>query len=92
MNRCEDCIHFEMCNALEQNADIQTINPAMCSFFKHKKSVVYLPCKLGDTVWIVRKSSAEPFPAKFDYDDIKGLGKTVFMTKAEAMKRMGRKR
>ena len=55
-------------------------------------NVIVLPCKLGDTVWIVRKSSAEPFPARFDYDDIKGLGKTVFMTRAEAMKRMGRKR
>lgn len=50
--------------------------------------VVVLPCKIGDTVWVVSKNCAEPFSAKFRLDDIDQFGKRVFLTRAEALRRM----
>lgn len=47
MNRCDECIHFGICQALEENHNVSKINPRFCYFFKHKQSVVDLPCKIG---------------------------------------------
>lgn len=87
MNRCEDCLHFELCEAMEGKR-VKKVKPDECYFFKHKQSYIKLPCKLGDTVWVISKNCAEPFPAKFRVDDLEQIGRRVFMTRAEAVKRM----
>ena len=51
-------------------------------------NVIVLPCAIGSTVWIVSKSCTEPYPAKFKLDDISAIGKRVFLTKADAMRKM----
>lgn len=51
-------------------------------------NVIVLPCALGSTVWIVSKACAEPYPAKFKYDDISAIGKRVFVSKESALKYM----
>lgn len=51
-------------------------------------NVIVLPCKLGQTVWVVSKNCAEPYPAKFRLDDIDQFGRRVFLTRAEALRRM----
>ena len=51
-------------------------------------NVIVLPCALGSTVWVISKSCAEPFSAKFRLDDIDQFGKRVFLTRAEALRRM----
>lgn len=51
-------------------------------------NVIVLPCALDSTVWIVSKSCTEPYPAKFKLDDISAIGKRVFLTKADAMRKM----
>ena len=53
-----------------------------------ENNVIVLPCALGSTVWIVSKSCTEPYPAKFKLDDISAIGKRVFLTKADAMRKM----
>ena len=35
-----------------------------------KNGVIALPCKIGETVWVISKSCAEPFSAKFRLDDL----------------------
>ena len=51
-----------------------------------KNGVIALPCKIGEKVWVISKSCAEPFPAKFRLDDLAQFGTRVFLTKAEALK------
>ena len=46
--------------------------------------VVMLPCKIGQTVWIVNKTMGKIYPAKFRLDDIDQVGKRVFCSKPEA--------
>ena len=53
-----------------------------------KNGVIALPCKIGETVWVISKSCAEPFSAKFRLDDIDQFGRRVFLTRAEALRRM----
>lgn len=53
-------------------------------------NVIVLPCAIGSTVWIVSKNASEPYPAKFRLDDLAQMGKRIFLTKAEALRRMGR--
>lgn len=88
MNRCEDCIHYDLCQALEDNGQAKKEQPDECYFFKHKQAIINLPCKLNDTVWVISKNCPEPFPAKFRLDDVDQIGQRVFLTKAEAVKRM----
>lgn len=47
---CKDCVHYELCEALEKNG-ISRIYPSQCGFFKDKTKFVELPCKIGDTVY-----------------------------------------
>lgn len=47
---CKDCVHYELCEALEKNG-ISRIYPSRCGFFKDKTKFVELPCKIGDTVY-----------------------------------------
>ena len=55
-----------------------------------KNNVIVLPCAIGSKVWAISKNCAEPFPAKFRLDDLAQIGKRIFLTRAEAMKQMGR--
>lgn len=50
------------------------------------KNVIVIPCKLGDTVWVVNKTMGCVHPAKFRLDDLDQIGRRVFLTKAEAEK------
>ena len=34
MARCEDCLHFEVCQALEQGNGIMRVHPLHCGFYK----------------------------------------------------------
>ncbi|MEF2919096.1 MAG: hypothetical protein U0O22_01335 [Acutalibacteraceae bacterium] len=47
MATCEQCIHYEVCQALEKNNQVEKINPKSCSLFKDKSKFLELPCKVG---------------------------------------------
>ena len=40
MARCEDCLHFEVCQALEQGNGIMRVHPLYCGFYKPTADVV----------------------------------------------------
>lgn len=55
-----------------------------------KNNVIVLPCAIGSTVWAISKNCAEPFPAKFRLDDLAQIGRRVFLSRAEALRHIGR--
>lgn len=55
-------------------------------------NVIVLPCAIGSTVWIVSKSCAEPYPAKFKLDDLSQIGRRIFLTRDSAIKYIRRER
>ena len=55
-------------------------------------NVIVLPCAIGSTVWIVSKSCAEPYPAKFKLDDISAIGRRIFLSKEAALRFMRREK
>ena len=49
MASCKDCIHYEVCRALCKSEE--ELMP--CVVFKYRSHFVELPCKVGDTAWII---------------------------------------
>ena len=43
MATCKDCLHYEVCKAIENELDM--IPPSQCSCFKDKSRFIELPCK-----------------------------------------------
>lgn len=49
---CSDCMHFDVCEALETNG-IKKVCPTQCGCFKNKANVIELPFLPGDDLyWI----------------------------------------
>ena len=40
MARCEECLHFEVCEALEQGNGIMKVSPIYCAYYKPTADVV----------------------------------------------------
>lgn len=51
MKTCKDCIHFDVCN--KQKITNHRISQSVCNHFKDKSLVLDLPCKVGDTVYVI---------------------------------------
>lgn len=71
---CKDCVHYDVCQYDGELCD----NPDMCEFFKPKSRFVELPCKVGQTVYVVsptyplRNSIYECTIAQVTIERIKG--------------------
>lgn len=52
---CKDCIYYDMCwQRIEiDNGNFMLGSIGNCNKFKEKSRFVELPCKVGDTVWIL---------------------------------------
>lgn len=90
---CEDCMHCEIC--LNKRKHHIVINgflfyfecediEKICSTFKDKTKYIELPCKVGDTVYII-----DPFNGIYDttlrnvrVNNV--LKNNIFLTKSEA--------
>ena len=53
MAKCENCYHNEMCQALEVCNGVMKIPANCCDYYKDKSLIVELPCRVGDTVYIL---------------------------------------
>ena len=51
MAACKDCLHFVVCE------EVPTKSADDCEFFKDRSRFVELPCKVGDTVYIIARIS-----------------------------------
>ena len=47
---CKDCIHYDVCKALEEQVGM--IDARQCGCYKDKSRFIELPCKVGDTAYI----------------------------------------
>lgn len=53
---CKDCIHYEVCNALNESGVAKILTPSQCGCFKDKSKYIELPCNIGDKVYhIIRE-------------------------------------
>ena len=52
---CKECIHYDVCKALEDEVDM--ISTYQCGCFKDKSKFIELPCKVGDTVYFANGKS-----------------------------------
>lgn len=58
MATCKDCLHFEVCKFMYGEEFEQHWPPfGTCDRFKDSSRFVELPCKVGDTVYAVRRCS-----------------------------------
>lgn len=49
---CENCIHYDVCEALEMNG-LAKVHPIHCGYFNDKSRYIELPCKVGDMVYCI---------------------------------------
>ncbi len=93
MVSCKNCLSFKMCLLSSEKVGI-------CEEFKDRSKFVELPCKVGDTVYVLGTYSANIYPQKvldirlkekcsyINLDmgsyDFNDFGKNVFLTKEEA--------
>ena len=47
---CKDCVHYKVCPC---NDNYEHYASSLCDHFKNKANVIELPCKVGDTLWVV---------------------------------------
>ncbi len=47
---CKDCLHYEMCNALDESGQCPIAGATHCGFYRDKSEWVRLPCKKGDVL------------------------------------------
>lgn len=57
---CENCIHYDLCNALEMNG-LAKVHPKQCGFYTDKSRYVELPCKMGQTVYSIAEGITQTF-------------------------------
>lgn len=56
MATCADCAHVEVCKTWDSSGEIQKDNYKIfqnCPHFKDRSRFLELPCKVGDTAWII---------------------------------------
>lgn len=52
---CKDCIHYELCEirGYTYNENLDESVDIICGDFKDKSRYIELPCKVGDTVYVI---------------------------------------
>lgn len=51
MATCNDCLHYEVCKAIENELDM--IPPSQCGCFKDKSRFIELPCKFLQKCFVI---------------------------------------
>lgn len=63
MATCKDCVHVEACNGILNGFDIDIEffgeQVSVCKNFKDRSRFVELPCKVGDTVYVIEDIAGE---------------------------------
>lgn len=105
---CKDCLHYEVCNALDENGQCPIAGASYCGYYRDKSEWVHLPCKVGDTVYIASEfrgvveskvrtlfldsKGVEMIRTQYCDNPFSSWGKTVFLTKEEADKALAERR
>lgn len=76
MASCKECIHYCVCKAVADTGKfvLDTERPDQserCPNFADKSRFIELPCKIGDTVWVIVNGIKKPLEAQVRSVDIK---------------------
>lgn len=99
MATCNDCLHCEVCKwtCLPPKAE-------QCVDFKERARFVELPCKMGDTLYMIVTKRARVHTPEFSFIKttyltelnafrvVRCFGKTVFLDRKEAKKALAEMR
>lgn len=47
---CKDCVHYNVCNAVNKAYNIPFVDPKECNCFKYKSRFIELPCRCEDCI------------------------------------------
>lgn len=55
MPKCENCYHYEACNYFleKENKHLGSCEGFVCKHFKDKSLISELPCRVGDTLYVI---------------------------------------
>ncbi len=58
---CKDCIHYDVCKRIDDKMEFKNMSlnetiQEMCKDFKDKSKYIELPCKVGDTVYVIKNN------------------------------------
>lgn len=59
MASCKDCMHEEVCSIF--SSDLNEDGAEKCVCFKNRNRFVELPCKVGDTVYVIDDMGDEEY-------------------------------
>ena len=77
MSTCKDCLHIEVCkDSLGNTKHYDNVIAAgnveeLCAFFKDRSKFVELPCKVGDTVYMLVTRKTKAFEVKSKNGEMK---------------------
>jgi hypothetical protein len=59
MATCKECIHYDICLIRDELSDDESkvVSVLECEHFKDRSQFVELPCKAGDTIFLIIESS-----------------------------------
>ncbi len=58
---CKDCCHYGICDLDRFSRGFEIIiNAEICEGFKDKRTIIELPCKVGDTAYVIRRFHSVP--------------------------------
>ncbi len=76
MSTCKDCIHFDVCDALDRMNGIPKPGTIHCGFFKDKALTIDLPCKIGTHLYrVTHPYRQEPKVTEFVVKNFRTAGK-----------------
>lgn len=103
---CKDCIHYDICESHKNElfhafgVTSYSMNPESCKDFKDHSRFIELPCKVGDTVFVIINSNmyrleqvdniymySDVIEFETEYDNcfsLKDIGEKVFLNIEEA--------
>lgn len=60
---CKDCIKADVCKVAKEfeNNPVEGMSIEGCEYFKDKSKFIELPCKVGDTAYIITFSDKKPY-------------------------------
>ena len=73
MSTCKDCLHYEACNhwLIKDKRFLEAVEGFVCEHFKDRSKFVELPCKVGDTVYMLVTRKTKAFEVKSKNGEMK---------------------
>ena len=76
MATCKNCVHFDVCDALDKMNGIPKPGVVHCGFFKDKSLTIDIPCAPGTHLWrVTHPYRQEPKVTEYVVKNFRTIGK-----------------